>query len=295
MSLVDFVPTPVLAEYKEVFKDHFVIDRTDDGIITVRGHTNGGPIQLSVQNHRALGQVFRTVGSDPNNEVMIFTGTGDEFMLQVDPTGFEIEESDLEYWAYEHAYKDGRQNSTALIHDIEVPTIGVMNGSGFHSELVLMCDITLCADDAVIFDPHFRMGSVPGDGIHSCFQELLGSKRAAYALYTGQGINAQQALEYGMVNEVLPRAKLMDRAHEIAAIIMQQPRSIRRLTTQIVRRPWKQRLHDNLDGGFGIQMFGHLAKGKAIHSSERAVALLEELGIRRPQEGKTWNAGSSST
>jgi hypothetical protein len=46
---------------------------------------------------------------------------------------------------------------------------------------------------------------------------------------------------------------------------MTQPRTTRRLTTQIVRRPWKQRIANDLDGGFGIQMFGHIAKKKAVH------------------------------
>lgn len=49
----------------------------------------------------------------------------------------------------------------------------------------------------------------------------------------------------------------------------QQPRTIRRLTTQIIRCPWKKRILDDLDGGFGIQMFGHLSKGKAVHSGTR--------------------------
>ncbi|WP_331688312.1 enoyl-CoA hydratase/isomerase family protein [Consotaella aegiceratis] len=251
-------------------------------------------MQLSVESHRAVGQMFKTVGADPENEVMIFTGTGNEFMMRVDPAGFEIEANDLEYWAYEHAYKDGRINSTALIQDLEIPTIGIMNGSGFHAELVLMCDITLCADDAVIFDPHFRMGSVPADGIHSCMQELLGTKRAAYALYTGQAISAREALEYGLVNEVLPRERLLERAREIADVIMAQPRTIRRLAAQIVRRPWKQRLTDNLDGGFGIQMFGHLAKRKAIHSADSGKKILDELGIPVPPEHPYAQSGGES-
>jgi enoyl-CoA hydratase/carnithine racemase len=45
---------------------------------------------------------------------------------------------------------------------------------------------------------HYDIGSVPGEGIHSCFQELLGVKRAAYALLTGQAIDAKTALEYGI-------------------------------------------------------------------------------------------------
>lgn len=265
MSLQEFVPTPDFDEYRERFKDFFTLTRSDDGVLLAEAHTQGGPIQLNVENHRALGQMIKTVGADPKNEILILTGSGDEFMMDSDPTGFALEEQDLEYWAYEYAYKDGRINASSIVNDLEIPTIGIFNGSGFHSEIVLMCDITLCADDAVIFDLHYDIGSVPGDGIHSCFQELLGVKRAAYALLTGQAIDAQLALEYGMVNEVLPREQLIARAQEIAAHIMTQPRTTRRLTTQIVRRPWKKRLVDDLDGGFGIQMFGHLAKGRAVH------------------------------
>jgi hypothetical protein len=68
-----------------------------------------------------------------------------------------------------------------------------------------------------------------------------------------------------MVNEVVPRKKLLDRAWKIADFIMSQQRITRRLTTQIIRRPWKKRITDDLDGGFGIQMFAHLAKKKSIH------------------------------
>ena len=88
-------------------------------------------------------------------------------------------------------------------------------------------------------------------------------KRAAYALLTGQAIDAKTALEYGMVNEVLPRAKLIERAYKIADHIMTQPRTTRRMTTQIVRRPWRRQITDSLDGGFAIQMFAHLAKKTA--------------------------------
>ncbi len=275
MSLQSFVPTPKFDEYKELFKDHFKLERRADGVILAQAHTVGGSVQLSVENHRALGQLFRTLGSDPANEVLIFSGTGADFMMQIDPEGFKLEQEDNASWAYEYAYKDGRINVASLVNDLEIPTIGVLNGPGFHSELCLMCDITICADDAVIFDAHYDAGSVPADGIHSCFQELLGTKRAAYALLTGQAIDAKKALEYGLVNEVWPRQELLDRAWTLADHIMSQPRITRRLTTQIVRRPWKKRIVDNLDGGFGIQMFAHVAKKKAIHTSSHARSVLD--------------------
>jgi enoyl-CoA hydratase/carnithine racemase len=265
MSLTSFVPTPEFDEYKERFKEHYKLERREDGVILVQAHTRGGPIQLSVENHRSLGQLLKTIGADPKNEIMIFTGTGNEFMMDADPEGFKLEEEDLAYWAYEYAYKDGRINVSSMVNDLEIPTIGVLNGPGFHTEICLMCDLTICSDDAVIFDLHYDIGSVPGDGIHSCFQELLGVKRAAYALLTGQAIDAKTALEYGMVNEIWPREKLIQRAYQLADHIMTQPRTTRRVTTQIVRRPWKQRIVNDLDGGFGQQMFAHLAKKAAVH------------------------------
>lgn len=268
MSLQEFVPTPDFDEYSERFKDFFALERREDGVLLAKAHTLGGPIQLSVQNHRALGQMLKVIGADPKNEILILTGSGDEFMMDSDPDGFELESEDLPYWAYEYAYKDGRINVSSLINDLEIPTIGILNGSGFHSEIVLMCDLTIASEDAVLFDLHYDIGSVPADGIHNAFQELLGTKRAAYALLTGEAIDAKKALEWGMVNEIMPRDQLERRAFELADHIMSQPRTTRRLTTQIVRRPWKQRIVNDLDGGFGIQMFGHIARQHSIHGEQ---------------------------
>ena len=275
MSLSPFVPTPRFEDYREAFKDHFMLERRADGVLLARAHTLGGSIQLSVENHRALGQLLKTIGADPENELLILTGSGEFFMNAYDPDGFDLEKHDLRHWAYEFAYKDGRINVSALINDLEIPTIGVLNGDGGHAEICLMCDLTLCAAEASIFDPHFNMGTVPGDGIHSCLQELLGVKRAAYALITGQRIDARLALEWGLVNEVLPRDRLLARAYELADHVMAQPRVTRRLTTQILRRPWRKRITDDLDGAFGIQMFAHLAKNVATHEADRGAAAME--------------------
>jgi len=103
LSLQEFVPTPRFEEYRETFKDFYRMERRDDGVLLVAAHTLGGPVQLSVQNHRSLGQMLKTVGADPSNEVLILTGSGSEFMMSSDPEGFALEEADMEYWAYEYA------------------------------------------------------------------------------------------------------------------------------------------------------------------------------------------------
>ena len=85
MSLSPFVPTPKFEDYRERFKDHFRLERRKDGVLLAQAHTMGGSIQLSVENHRALGQLFKTVGADPENEVLILTGSGEHFMMAIDP------------------------------------------------------------------------------------------------------------------------------------------------------------------------------------------------------------------
>jgi hypothetical protein len=75
MSLQEFVPTPRFEEYREAFRDFYRMERRDDGVLLVAAHTQGGPVQLSVQNHRSLGQMLKTVGADPSNEVLILTAS----------------------------------------------------------------------------------------------------------------------------------------------------------------------------------------------------------------------------
>lgn len=140
---------------------------------------------------------------------------------------------------------------------IDIPSIAAINGpSAAHTEFALLCDITLAAEAATIIDPHLLAGAAPGDGQQLTLQELIGTKRAAYHLYTGQPISAQQALDLGLVNEVLPADRLLPRAWEIAEAIMKAPRTARRLTHAIAQRPWKRRLVQDLGFGVAHEMFG---------------------------------------
>jgi enoyl-CoA hydratase/carnithine racemase len=260
MTLTNFVNWPRYEEYKEMFKEHFVMEKRDDGVLLVRMHTNGGPQLWSMELHRAIGQMWRTVGSDSEIELVIFTGTGKDWIIEFESESWKPEITEPAYTRYEHMFIDGRRMLISMIQDVEVPTIGVINGSGGHAELALMCDICIMADDAVIADPHFLYDIVPGDGIHSCLLELMGTRRAAYAMFMSEKMDAKKCLDYGLVNEVVPYDQIIPRAYEIADFIMKRHRTVRRLTSQVVRRPWKKRIVDDLDMTFGTEMFGDFCK-----------------------------------
>ena len=95
MSLTSFVPTPDFNEYKERFKQHFKLERRADGVLLAQAHTLGGSIQLSVENHRALGQLFKTIGADPENELLILYRHRRALHGRADPEGFALEGENL--------------------------------------------------------------------------------------------------------------------------------------------------------------------------------------------------------
>ena len=101
MSLTSYVPTPKFEEYKELFQEHFEMERSD-GIVVLRMHTLGGDVQWNFELHRAIWQAFRTVGSDPENEVMILTTQGDTWIANMDDSSFSKEEEDRPYLSLIH-------------------------------------------------------------------------------------------------------------------------------------------------------------------------------------------------
>ena len=251
MKMPEFVQRPQFEEYREKYQDYIVMERKN-GVIMLRMHTNGGPVVWGMHMHKALPQAWHDVGNDPDNEVMILTSTDPYWIGMVN----EEEEKDMSF-DYNNYYREATKLIENLIFDVDIPTIAAVNGPGYHTEIALLCDITLCCEEAVFQDGHFLIGFPPGDGQLLTFQELIGTKRSAYALYTGQKIDAHTALEWGMVNEVVAKEALIDRAWELAAAIMKQPRATRCLTHQLLKRPWKQRLINDFQvhiahEGYGI-------------------------------------------
>ncbi|GAA3091286.1 enoyl-CoA hydratase/isomerase family protein [Streptosporangium carneum] len=255
-----YVRRPKFEEYAEKYADHFVMERRD-GIIQLRMHNAGGPARFDFAVHNAWAQAWQEVGNDPENEVLILTGTGDQW-LTVEGAPEEAhdrltQEEFPKDFAYEHTYYDATKLLENFVFGIDIPTIAAINGpSVAHTEFALLCDITLASESATIVDPHLLAGVAPGDGQQLTLQELIGVKRAAYYLYTCEPIGAHKALELGLVNEVLPADRLLPRAWEIAEAVAAKPRAARRLTHAIVQRPWKRRLVQDLGFGVAHEMFG---------------------------------------
>ena len=136
--------------------------------------------------------------------------------------------------------------------------IAAVNGPAtVHSELAVLSDITLASENAIFQDQaHILFSTVPGDGIAVVWMELLGINRGRYFLLTGQKITAQEALQLGVVNEVLPKDKLMTRANELAERLAALPPLTARYTRVIFTQRLKRLLDENLGYGLALEGLG---------------------------------------
>lgn len=234
--------------------------RREDGILELQFHTEGGSLRWSKKAHQDLECAFLDVGRDRDNEIVIITGTGEEYAgPAVQPTGqgghhnprkpVTAEEWDkLWYWEGKHLLMN--------LLNIEVPMISAINGPAVrHAEIPLLCDIVLASTQATIQDSaHFNGGLVPGDGVHVVFPLLMGVNRARYFLLTGQVLSATEALDLGLVNEVMPEPALLPRAWALARQLRQRPPLLRRYTRVMLTQDLKRRMHDLL--GYGLALEG---------------------------------------
>ena len=249
MAEQDYVHMPTLEEYSARFERFFKFKRSDDGILEVRMHTFDGHVRWSYQMHHAFSELWTAVGHDVKNEVLIFTATGDQWIDDVDASSFrDVEQSDDDDQRFNVQIYDTLKVVENFVNDIEIPTITAINGRGIHWEMAMMSDITLCTPDFILQDDHFVMkgGHVPGDGMTLALQKVLGIKRGNYMSYTNQGIDAEACLRLGAVNEIVARERIVERAWELARMIMKTNRSTRRLTHHVAVRPWRELVEQNL-------------------------------------------------
>jgi len=163
------IPTVPFDEYKKKYINHFFLERSESGVLMAKWHTNGDSLLWDQPIHRAIHQLTSDVGQDVETEVFILTGAGHNWIADIHSTVEETDEA-KKWLSYEHMYYDGTNICEGLVFDLEIPTIGAINGPGFHTEMALFCDVTIMSDDATIVDPHYMVGLVPGDGIQIAFR-----------------------------------------------------------------------------------------------------------------------------
>ncbi|MET0606220.1 MAG: enoyl-CoA hydratase-related protein [Beijerinckiaceae bacterium] len=190
---------------------------------------------IDAASEKELQEIWARIEQDRDIRAVVLTGTGERaFSTGADMKGGSGA-SGLEYWAMP---RPGGFGGIALRETLDVPVIARVNGHavGGGLELMLGCDIVVAVEEATCGLPEARVGRLPLDGGMTLLQRQIPHRLAMGMLLTGRRIKAKEALEFGLINEVVARADL-DAAVDrwLADILACAPLSVRAIK-QVARR-----------------------------------------------------------
>ena len=166
---------------------------------------------LSANLRDALGETFRALQEDDAVRAIVLTGAGRAFCA-----GYDLKE--LAAGATGETADTAQSDMADAMAAFDRPIIGAVNGhaitGGF--ELALACDLLIASEAARFADTHARVGILPGWGLSQKLPRLIGVARAKEMAFTGNFLEADQALAWGLVNRVVPGAELLAVAHQLA-------------------------------------------------------------------------------
>jgi enoyl-CoA hydratase/carnithine racemase len=186
--------------------------------------------------------------TDPEVAVIVLTGAGNDFCSGVD---FSSAGDPMQTGPYEmkHLLWDKVHRIPLILEDIDKPVIAAMKGVavGAGLDMGLMCDLRFAADNARFSEGYVKVGLVPGEGGAYWLPRLVGPAKALELLWTGDFIDAAEALRIGMVNRVYPEDRLMDETYEFARRLVAGPGAVHRIIKRATYQSARTDLRTSLD------------------------------------------------
>ncbi|MBH1963487.1 MAG: crotonase/enoyl-CoA hydratase family protein [Comamonadaceae bacterium] len=220
-------------------------------------------------------QVCDEVRRDPSVKALILTAEGPVFS-----SGGNVKDmrrffdETLTPDAIREEYRQGIQRIPRALYNLDVPTICAVNGPaiGAGLDLVCMCDIRIASEEASFAESFVRVGIVPGDGGAWLLPRAVGMAKASEMAFTGEAINAQEAMSFGLVSRVVPASELLPAARALAGKIASNPGAVMRMTKRLLREGEHASLESLLEMSAGYQAIAH----KTADHREAVTAFIEK-------------------
>lgn len=196
----------------------------DDSVLTITINRPDKLNAISQEVMRELGEVVREVNETTEIRSAIITGAGPKaFVAGADISAFSgVQQEGFELSSF-------GQNVFLQIEKSKKPFVAAINGFalGAGCELAMSCHLRVAADNARFGQPEVNLGLLPGYGGTQRLVQLIGKGRALELLLTASMIDARKALEYGLVNYVVPPTELLSKATELLKTINSKaPRAV---------------------------------------------------------------------
>lgn len=224
-------------------------------------------------------QVCDEIRRDASVRAVILTGAGPIFSSGGNVKDMQRFFDDaLTPDAIREEYRQGIQRIPRALNQLDVPVICAVNGPaiGAGLDLTCMCDIRIASETATFAESFVRVGIVPGDGGAWLLPRAVGRAKAAEMAFTGEAIDAQQALACGLVSRVVPADQLLPTARALADKIAANPGAVMRMTKRLLREGEHSTLESLLELSAGYQALAH----KTADHREAVMAFVEK---RKPR------------
>ena len=188
--------------------DVFCEIRDQVAVVTLSRPDRRNAISASLLS--GLQTAMAEVDPDPAVRAIVLTGADPAFCAGLDLSELSQPDSPL-----------AGTGTGPVLPELSTPLIGAVNGAAITGglELALRCDFLIASEHARFADTHARMGIIPGWGLTVELPAAVGLRRAREMSATGNFIDAETALQWGLVNHVVPHAELLPFALAFAADI----------------------------------------------------------------------------
>ena len=228
-----------------------VLYEQDDRIVKITLNRPDTRNALSGDIIEGLVEYIQKADKDKNVGCVILTGAGKSFSsggnlqeIKDMTTKDQMTQSQLEDW-----YRFGIQKIPLTMNSIDVPVVAAVNGHaiGAGNDLCTMCDIRIAGEDAKFSESFLRIGIIPGDGGSWFLPKIIGLARANEMILTCDVLDANKALDWGLVSKVVPNENLMVEAEQLAYKIAAQPPEASRRAKRLLRMSQNVPLQDALE------------------------------------------------
>jgi enoyl-CoA hydratase len=231
---------------------HLTFEMRGDGVLVVRLDR---PEVLNAMNdrlHREVGQVWLTIGADPDVRVAVVTGQGRAFSAGAELEMVEANATDPRRLA------GALRESSDLVYnmiDLDKPIISAVHGVAIGAGLAvaLLADISIVAENARLMDGHTRVGVAAGDHAAMIWPHLCGMAKAKYYLLTSDFIGGREAERIGLVSLCVPPDQVLPKALEVAHKLATGPQNAIRLTKRSLNH-WLRQAGPIFDHSLALEL-----------------------------------------
>jgi enoyl-CoA hydratase len=212
--------------------------------------------QIDHRFHVELQDIWADLAVDPEINAILLTGSGKYFSVGGNVKGMQDRPGGDVFEEGQMLEPSGGRRIIQNILDCDIPVVCAINGDciGLAATVALFCDITVCAENARIADPHVRIGLVAGDGGAVIWPMLVGPNRAKEFLMRGNLIVGREAARIGLVNYAVPEEEVLQKARALAQELADGPTWAIRWTKLSVNKAVKDQFNLIMDTSYALEM-----------------------------------------